>query len=141
MAQSTKDMLKHEITVLQESLGVHFISTRKITSIKSAREALINIVKKYKTPHADVTNELLTENKMLKYKLWNTEKVTKKQQDEIINLKTKLNKLASENIRLNEISGSHKNIIKILKQDRQDLLIANQVLRNSNKSWWTRIFG
>lgn len=141
MAQSTKDMLKHEITVLQETLGIHLITTRNITSINEGREALVQIVRCFNSPKKDVTNELLTENKITKHRLWATEKIVKNKQEEILRLRAQIKKLTAENTVLSEDTTSYKNIIKILKHDRHDLLITNQILRNANKPWWSRIFG
>lgn len=140
MAQSTKDILKHEITVLQQTLGVHFITTRNITSIKDGRDALVQIVHCFNSPKKDITNELLTDNKITKHKLWNTEKKLKEKNEEISKLKLENKKLIAKNEELQDFLNSYKNIVHLLQEDRKDLITVNKSLRKNNSPWWDRLF-
>lgn len=140
MAQTTKDMLKHEITVLQETLGIHFITTRRINSIKDGRDALVQIVRCFNSPKKDVTNELLTENKIIKHNLWAAEKALKESKEQLKKLSVQLKKSNAHNITLEEMIDSYKNIIHILQEDRKDLITVNRALRKNNNPWWDRLF-
>lgn len=140
MAQSTKDMLKHEITVLQETLGIHLITTRRINSIKDGRDALVQIFRCFNSPKKDVTNELLTENKIIKHNLWAAEKALKESKEQLKKLSVELKKSNAHNITLEEMIDSYKNIIHILQEDRKDLITVNRALRKNNSPWWDRLF-
>ncbi|MBR8701666.1 MULTISPECIES: hypothetical protein [unclassified Fusobacterium] len=140
MAQSTKDMLKHEITVLQETLGIHLITTRNITSINEGREALVQIVRCFNSPKKDVTNELLTENKIIKHNLWAAEKALKESKEQLKKLSVELKKSNAHNISMEEMIDSYKNIIHILQEDRKDLIIVNKALKENNSPWWNKLF-
>ena len=140
MTQSTKDMLKHEITVLQKTLGIHLITTRNITSIKDGRDALVQIVHCFNSPKKDITNELLTDNKITKHKLWNTEKNLKEKNEEISKLKLENKKLIAKNEELQDFLNYYKNIVHLLQEDRKDLITVNKSLRKNNSPWWDRLF-
>lgn len=138
MTQTTKDILKHEITVLQQTLGVHFITTRNIRSIQEGREALVQIVKTFKNNNRDVTNELLTDNKIAKHKLWKAEELLKEKKQELNKIVIENKKLVAKN---EELQINNKNLNDLCKYLFEKTDYYEEQLLKSKKTWLQRIFG
>lgn len=120
MLGSRKDILKHEISELQKSLGIHIIKTRNLKNLDECREAFKKIVLVYKAPDPIKMHELIVEN---------------------MKLKRELNNYKLENHSLTVKNNSYKNFVKILKEDREGLLTNLENLKSNNRSWWSKIFG
>lgn len=138
MAQTTKDMLKHEITVLQETLGIHLITTRRINSIKDGRDALVHIVKTFKNSNRDVTSELLTDNKIMKHKLWKAEELLEEKRKELNKAIIENKKLVAKN---EELQINNKNLNDLCKYLFEKTDYYEEQLLKSKKTWLQRIFG
>lgn len=137
MAQ-TKDILKHEITVLQETLGIHLITTRRINSIKDGRDALVHIVKTFKNSNRDVTSELLTDNKIMKHKLWKAEELLEEKRKELNKAIIENKKLVAKN---EELQINNKNLNDLCKYLFEKTDYYEEQLLKSKKTWLQRIFG
>lgn len=121
-----RDILKSEITELQERLGIKVITTRNLKSIEDCRKALVEITKHY----ASISQGNLgldTEVDILRKKV-------KVLQEEKVELE-KTNQVYSNDIKILQ------NTTKNLREDREDLIEKNNILYSvidklNNKKWW-----
>jgi len=121
-----RDILKSEITELQQRLGIKVITTRNLKSIEDCRKALIEITKHY----ASISQGNLgldTEVDILRKKV-------KVLQEEKVELE-KTNQVYSNDIKILQ------NTTKNLREDREDLIEKNNILYSvidklNNKKWW-----
>lgn len=121
-----RDILKSEITELQQRLGIKVITTRNLKSIEDCRKALIEITKHY----ASISQGNLgldTEVDILRKKV----KVLQEEKAEL----EKTNQAYSNDIKILQ------NTTKNLREDREDLIEKNNILYSvidklNNKKWW-----
>lgn len=121
-----RDILKSEITELQQRLGIKVITTRNLKSIEDCRKALIEITKHY----ASISQGNLgldTEVDILRKKV----KVLQEEKAEL----EKTNQVYSNDIKILQ------NTTKNLREDREDLIEKNNILYSvidklNNKKWW-----
>ena len=121
-----RDILKSEITELQQRLGIKVITTRNLKSIEDCRKALVEITKHY----ASISQGNLgldTEVDILRKKV----KVLQEEKAEL----EKTNQAYSNDIKILQ------NTTKNLREDREDLIEKNNILYSvidklNNKKWW-----
>ena len=121
-----RDILKSEITELQQRLGIKVITTRNLKPIEDCRKALIEITKHY----ASISQGNLgldTEVDILRKKV----KVLQEEKAEL----EKTNQAYSNDIKILQ------NTTKNLREDREDLIEKNNILYSvidklNNKKWW-----
>lgn len=121
-----RDILKSEITELQERLGIKVITTRNLKSIEECRKAFVEITKHY----ASISQGNLgldTEVDILRKKV----KVLQEEKAEL----EKTNQAYSNDIKILQ------NTTKNLREDREDLIEKNNILYSvidklNNKKWW-----
>lgn len=121
-----RDILKSEITELQQRLGIKVITTRNLKSIEDCRKALIEITKHY----ASISQGNLgldTEVDILRKKV----KVLQEEKAEL----EKTNQAYSNDIKILQ------NTTKNLREDREDLIEKDNILYSvidklNNKKWW-----
>ncbi|WP_288304881.1 hypothetical protein [uncultured Fusobacterium sp.] len=124
-----RDILKSEITELQQRLGIKVITTRNLKSIEDCRKALVGITKHYASISQGklVNPGLDTEVDILRKKV----KVLQEEKAEL----EKTNQVYSNDIKILQ------NTTKNLKEDREDLIEKNNILYDvidklNNKKWW-----
>ena len=124
-----RDILKSEITELQERLGIKVITTRNLKSIEECRKAFVEITKHYAS---------ISQGKLVNPGL----------DTEVDILRKNVKVLHEEKAELEKTNQAYSNDIKILqnttknlREDREDLIEKNNILYSvidklNNKKWW-----
>lgn len=124
-----RDILKSEITELQERLGIKVITTRNLKSIEECRKAFVVIAKHYAS---------ISQGKLINPGL----------DTEVDILRKKVKVLQEEKAELEKTNQAYSNDIKTLqntaqnlKEDIDDLIEKNNTLYSvintlNNKKWW-----
>lgn len=124
-----RDMLKSEITELQQRLGVKVITTRNLKSIEECRKAFVEIVK-----HCASISQGKLLDPGLETELDILRKKVKILQEEKVDLE-KINQVYSNNIK------ALQNTTKNLKEEKYSLIEKNNILyavidNLNKKKWW-----
>lgn len=111
-----KDILKNELSILQRELGVHFVTTRKLTSVDDCREAMVTIVKCFNKKDGDKLSELIQDVELVKRNNHNIKELMRKKEEEIEILKSENKKLKCSNSCLIDLSSSLHQALKLYQQ-------------------------
>lgn len=114
-----KDILKNELSILQRELGVHFVTTRKLTSIDDCREAMITIVKCFNKRDGDKLSQLIQDIELVKRNNNSLKDLLRKKEEEIEKLKLENNKIKCNNSCLVDLSNSLHQALKLYQHRQQ----------------------
>lgn len=124
-----RDILKSEITELQQRLGIKIVTTRNLKSIEDCRKAFVQIAKYYASISQGklIDSGVETELDILRKKV----KILQEEKTEL----EKTNQAYSNNIK------TLQNTTKNLKEDRDNLVEKNNILYSvinklNSKKWW-----
>ena len=124
-----RDILKAEITELQQRLGIKPIVTRNLKSIEECRNALVEIAKHYAS-----ISQLRLDNPGSE-----TEFDILRKKVEV--LQSEVKKYKNQNLKYYEEVAHLTAINKNLEEDKNELLVKNNTLYSminklNNKKWW-----